>query len=106
MQEGFSMSRWFKSEMTEKQRQLWEKTRTRGKAHFVLTRGVLGWGGFMFIFMTCMHIFDSQGKIDWPFVIISLLIWPLGGYGFGLWMWRWAESRFHSADEPNSTIGK
>jgi hypothetical protein len=27
----------------------------KGKKHFVIYRGVLGWGGFMFIFMTALE---------------------------------------------------
>jgi hypothetical protein len=89
----------------EKRRQAWENTRQRGRKSFILRRGVLGWGGFMFIFMTCMSIFIDHRKIDWHYVIISLIIWPLAGYGYGLSMWCWAEERFHGSDtKPPSII--
>jgi hypothetical protein len=88
----------------EKQRQAWEKIRERGKLHFVLTRGSLGWGGFMFIFMTCMSFFVDHKKPD-LFLPISALFWLLAGYPFGLWLWRWCEERYHSpTNKPPSII--
>ena len=38
--------------MKDKHFEKWEVTRSRGKKHFILYAGVLGWGGFMFLFLT------------------------------------------------------
>jgi hypothetical protein len=27
-------------------------------------------------------------------LILGLILWPIGGYVWGLWMWKLAESRF------------
>ena len=41
----------------ERRRQALERIDKRGRLHYVLTTGVLGWGGFMFVIMTCIDIF-------------------------------------------------
>ena len=65
-------------EVLEKLREAWEKKRQRGKLRFVLMTGVLGWGGFMFIFTNCVYVFVNHQKLDWPLVIIGLIAWPPG----------------------------
>ena len=68
----------------------------RKRKVYVWKNGVLGWGGFMFLFMT---FFDWYSKgyiqIQMPPVrrllwmtIPSLIIWPIAGYGWGVTTWR------------------
>jgi hypothetical protein len=85
---------------------LWERIRERGKLRFVLTRGVLGWGGLMFVFMSGIGIFLHHGRfyLSLPGVAFGLLIWGTGGYLFGLWMWNWNEGQFGHTKKPRSII--
>jgi hypothetical protein len=90
----------------ERQCKKWEETIRRGKLRFILTRGVLGWGCWMLVFMTCMSVFVDHHKLDMSTVVIELAIWPLAGYGVGLGMWRSLEKQFHDpANKPPSIIG-
>lgn len=68
----------------------------RKRKRYVWKNGVLGWGGFMFLFMT---FFDWYSKgyiqIQMPPVrrllwmtIPSLIIWPIAGYWWGVTTWR------------------
>jgi hypothetical protein len=77
----------------------WKRVEARGRKHFIWTRGVLGWGGFMFVFMTTID-FARRGTLhrdvaDYVFyIVLNLLIWPLAGYVWGRWVWSSMEKRF------------
>ncbi len=83
-----------KSEKFQKQRQMWMKWRQRGKQRFALWFGVIGWGGFMIIFMACARMLFERERLDLPWVFISLVIWPIAGYFFGLRLWRSLDEKF------------
>jgi len=94
-----------KAEKLEKQRKSWEKTRKQGRQSFALLHGALGWGGLMILFMSCGTLLLDHKRLDWAYVLISVLIWPLAGYFWGLWMWRWCEKHFHGpTNKPPSII--
>jgi hypothetical protein len=81
-------------EFTPQQRDWWQRTRTRGKYHYVVYRWVLGWGGFMFVFMTVFSYYLGYNRVfDSHSVIIGLIVWPLAGLGAGLWTWHWNEKK-------------
>ncbi len=89
------------SNMTPKQLKRWELIRKRGKRHFVLYRGILGWGLWMFIVMT---IFGHLNQVDFqlsfletisiPMVITNLIVWTIAGYVFGQWTWSASEKTY------------
>ncbi|HLX85152.1 MAG TPA: hypothetical protein VKR59_14725 [Terriglobales bacterium] len=96
-----SLLRWYCSKLkppSETAKQLWQKTKAKGKKSFVLRIGVLGWGGFMFIAMTAQsligHPFQHQTVYYVSEIAINLLIWPLAGYFFGKRMWDFYEMYF------------
>lgn len=89
----FNLSKRNKSEAFEKIRAKWLNTRLRGKQRFIFTRGVLGWGGFMFIFMTVVHNYIDHENTDWSYILIAVLVWAVGGYSFGVWQWNWQEKK-------------
>jgi hypothetical protein len=96
-----------KSEIFEKRRKKWEKIRQRGKRSFAFYYGALGFGGFMIIFMTCATVFYEHKNLDWPLVILGVLVWPLAGYSWGLWMWRWIDEQYHGPmNKPPSIFAK
>jgi hypothetical protein len=89
----------------ERRRQALERIDKRGRLHYVLTTGVLGWGGFMFVIMTCIDIFVDHYRIL-STILVGLVVWPLAGFGFGLWMWRSSEKQFDGPpNKPPSIIG-
>ncbi len=94
-----------KFEKLEMQRRIWEKMRGRGKQSYALLNGALGWGGLMFLLMSCVKIFVEHERLDLPYIVIGVLIWPLGGYCWGLWMWILCEKRLQgSTNKPPSII--
>jgi hypothetical protein len=93
------------SEKIEKRRKAWEKIRQRGKRSFAFRYGALGWGGFMVVFMTSATAFVEHKRLDWLYLLINVLLWPLAGYIWGLWMWRWLDEQFHGpTNRPPSII--
>jgi hypothetical protein len=65
----------------------WELTRVRGRTRFVLTRGVLGWGVPMTLFMLLKdYFFDGEALTPGVF-LIGVVVFLSGGYFFGLVLW-------------------
>lgn len=89
----FKFSRRDYGEAFERQREAWTKTRSRGRQRYILLRGVLGWGSFMFVFMNAMDLFIHH-RIDYWWLPISFVFWLAGGYGFGISMWNSFEAKF------------
>jgi len=80
----------------EKQRQSWLKMRKGGKLAFVLYRGVILWGGTMFLIFGCMNAYVSRHNFErlWAMLGINAVIWFVGGLVWGLWVWNGCERRF------------
>ena len=77
-----------------KKRQAWEKMRQQGKRSYILRRGVLRWGGFMFVLTTCTDIFVRHFPPHLRLMVVGLIVWPLTGYAWGLAMWIMHERFF------------
>jgi hypothetical protein len=86
----------------EKHLQAWERLRKRGKLSFVLYKGVLLWGGLMFILTTCANVFarhDQLGRLP-VFLVIDALVWCFFGSIWALWVWHRCEKRFGGPTIP------
>jgi hypothetical protein len=88
------MSLFRKAAMSPEQIERRNRTRAKGRKHFILYRGILGYGGFMFIFMT---VFQLLSEFGWHFphgvplyfnILIGLIIWPVAGYFWAAWIWK------------------
>lgn len=83
---------------TPKHLERWRKIRAKGKRHFVLMYGVLGFGLTAFALSTVADYYGHAAKFAsnsghfWE-PGFSLLLWFLIGFGWGLWMWRYMERR-------------
>jgi hypothetical protein len=97
----------FRSAMRNRQRLKWEKKRKQGKRSFIVYRGVLRWGGIMFILTTITNVFVRHNKLDW-LPVVSLMIGCLVfGYVWARCTWYVNERRFHGATkQPLSIIRK
>ena len=84
---------------TPNQLERWQRTRAKGKFHFVLTKGVLAFGltGFALTaaanYYRHMDEFATSAGRFWK-LAFSLLIWFLIGFFWSLWMWKYMERRF------------
>ena len=88
-------------ELPPSQLRNWEKIRVKGKSHFILYRGVLGWGLYMFVVLT---IFNHLQAVDFQFselksislqiVFINFFICIIGGFFFGRLTWSASEKSY------------
>lgn len=90
-------------ELSDSQLKSWEKTRLKGKRHFILYRGVLGWGLYMFFVMT---FYSHLKAVDFKFsalnfnsislsiVVINITVWMIGGFLYGWWTWSLSEKSY------------
>ena len=88
-------------ELSASQLKSWEKIRLKGKRHFILYRGVLGWGLYMFFVMTLYnHLsavdfeFSALDSISLSIVVINFTICMLGGFFYGWWTWSLSEKSY------------
>jgi len=77
-----------------KKRQAWEQMRLQGKRSYLLRRGMVRWGGFMFLFSNCMDLLAHHNRLDWSHVVVGAIVWPLTGYVWALAMWIMNERFF------------
>lgn len=77
-----------------KQLKKWEVTRQKGKGRFILLNGVVSWGIPMFVLMTFVLNRGPEIKRTPSMILISALIWILGGVMFGGVTWFFAERKY------------
>jgi hypothetical protein len=78
----------------------WELQRAAGCTWYVLQRGVLGWGGPMFVVMTFV-VNRSTPTTPW-WLLRSIVIWGLAGAGFGFTMWWMMERKYQKYLQSNT----
>lgn len=83
--------------MSRKQRERWSETRARGKADYVLKVGVLSYGLPMFLIMS---LIVHRDRLDANSVVLSGLLWILGGVIYGIATWHISEARFNAKPDP------
>ena len=76
----------------------WEKTRAKGRTHYILVRGVLSYGLAMFVAMT---FFAHRGDLSPKFIGISAVAWLIGGALFGILTWYIFERQYRKATQGN-----
>ncbi len=82
--------------VTEKKRRAWERLSKGGRLRYVILRGVLLFGGGMFLLTTLLSTFTPSNIGSRPpmFFIIDGLVWCIAGYLWGTWTWHRFERRF------------
>jgi len=71
-----------------------------GRKQYVLRYGVLGWGVPTAILFAIIKGFE-EGWATFPIhLLVSLILFPLGGIIFGRCMWRWMVNRCAKAGMP------
>ena len=79
---------------TKSQHLQWTETRKKGKFHFMKTQAVF-WGVFMFFVMSIIpFLFGIPYEVSDPkdHFMISVVIWPIAAYLYGILSWLWGES--------------
>ena len=79
----------------------WETTRKLGRNRYVVRNGIIGWGIPVGIFMTLLNIWQHGFSV--ASIVIAGIIWPIGGYVFGLITWAISERRYQRFYERGKT---
>jgi len=87
----------FKSAVHNRQLKKWEKLRRRGKQSFAVRRGVLRWGGIMFVLTMITNVVVRHMNVDWQLVVSLLIACPFAGYLWARCIWHVNENRFYGA---------
>ena len=85
-------------------RQRWPAIRGRGLAHFLLAKGVLVWGGIMFVLMLALVIGTlGTGHPRLPLLIgIAAILCACGGAFWAAVTWWLNEKFFRSLESKNT----
>lgn len=75
----------------------WASIRARGSSRFILLAGVLGWGLPVAILWAAITSRMASVEEFASYLIPAIVLFPLGGYLWGLLMWKWMERRFARA---------
>jgi|ERR1035437_1761098 hypothetical protein len=94
----------FKSAVFIRQRRKWEKKRRHGRRSFIIYRGVLKWGGIMFVLTLFTNVFGRHIKLNWLFVVSALIACPLAGFLWARSIWYVNERRFQFARKQQDSI--
>ena len=73
--------------MNPKQKEKLKELVEMGKWNYVFTKGVLYFGGLMFLFFILWEKFIMGYEIDEFTIIFNFIIWGIAGLIFGLWTW-------------------
>jgi hypothetical protein len=65
----------------------------KGRTHFILWRGVIGWGITTALGFSLIMGWGQPLESALPILLISLVIFPIVGFFWGSLMWRWIEKR-------------
>ena len=58
-----------------------------GKWNYVFTKGVLYWGGIMFLLFIFIEYLFMGEFFDSSVILFNAVLWGIGGLIFGLWTW-------------------
>jgi hypothetical protein len=72
---------------------MWGITRKKGKWNYILTKGVFGWGAFMFFFMAILPLM-RRAQQTYSYFLWQVLIWGAAGALFGGIMWYFSEKQY------------
>jgi hypothetical protein len=83
----------------------WQVIRSRGRTRYLFVTGALSWGVPMFLLMT--FIVSPPKQMSPPLILLSAIMWLIGGLLFGYVMWIVGERRYIrlTHDERRGDVG-
>ena len=74
----------------------WAAVRVKGRSHYVLTRGVIGWGIPMYVVMTVVPSLRADPSPTAFYFLWQAGLWGSAGALFGAVIWHFSETQFLS----------
>jgi hypothetical protein len=94
----------------EQQRQAWRRMSQNGKASFVLKRGLLFFGGVMFLVFAGLNAIALYATGHMEFLPILLMfnaiLWSICGLAWGFWVWNKGEKLYSNSTAVRSATIK
>ncbi|MBA3031354.1 MAG: hypothetical protein FP816_21420 [Desulfobacteraceae bacterium] len=87
--------------MKEKHFRKWEKIRSDGRSSFIWRKGVLQWGITISIFWSILMQIIQPQKPIWIRPLVAIILFPIGGYIWGLFVWKSTEKKYQQHIETN-----
>lgn len=79
----------------------WQKIREKGKWNYIIIYGVLLWGISTAILFSIIFPL-IKGETSWLIFPLSLVIFPIGGMGWGCSMWLYMENAYKKSKTLSS----
>ncbi|MBN1540300.1 MAG: hypothetical protein JW939_09170 [Candidatus Thermoplasmatota archaeon] len=73
----------------------WERTREKGQGHFILTKGILLWGGLTGMTSFILVELLEPSPLWMLHLFMNMTLFPLGGILWGRLVWRSAEKKYY-----------
>lgn len=80
--------------MDKEQRAQIKRIIDMGMWNFVLTRGLLLWGGLMFVIMTFFQWLSMGEYFDSSVIVFGIILWGVAGLIFGFVTWYLANKKY------------
>ncbi|MCM3038773.1 hypothetical protein M3201_03540 [Paenibacillus motobuensis] len=77
----------------------WEKIRAKGRKKYIIINGVVAWGiPTAILFAIVMTLWNTKTiEFNRDFIVLlltSIILFPIGGIGVGVWTWHTYESNY------------
>ena len=86
------MSITLRIEMNSHQLDKLSKIASKGKWHYILFHGAIGWGVTTAVLFSLLQSFISEVEFT-DNIWLALIIFPLGGIGWGAFMWSYYQKK-------------
>ena len=81
----------------------WEKLRVKGKWNYIIKYGMLYFGLMMAVLVSFINPLILGGDISISRIIMSFILFPLAGIGWGAITWWNMERKYSRQDRTEST---
>jgi hypothetical protein len=82
----------------------WDAQRKIGALRFIMVRGVLAWGGPMFLVMHVVPTLARSQSFSVGTTLFNLALWTCAGAGFGATIWYGSESNHRRLKHRNTPM--
>jgi phosphate/sulfate permease len=76
-----------------------EKIIAKGKWHYIIVNGVLGWGVSTAVLFSLFQSFTSE-QFFTDVIGLSIILFPLAGVGWGLFIWFYINKQYCKFKSP------
>ena len=80
----------------------WANIRAKGRSRFIFINGMIFWGIPTGLFWSVFMLLTTKNQNPFFLFTLALILFPLGGIGWGAWVWHMSEKRYNAANPPHA----